>query len=88
MSPQVPKPEPELVELLYRALNAEGRGIIVSTNSVERLRARFYAIRKEDPDLAALSFTVSPTSPETELWIIKRYGKSEPTETHAEPSGG
>lgn len=84
----MPKPEPELLELLYRALNAEGRGIIVVTNSIERLRAKLYAIRKEDSDLAALSFTVSPTSPETELWIVKRHAKRQPTETHAEPSGG
>lgn len=72
----VPKPEPELLELLYRALNAEGRGIIVHTNSIDRLRAKLYALRKDDPELASLSFTVSPTSPGTQLWIVKRHGKN------------
>lgn len=71
----MPKPDPDHLELLYRALNTSERGIIVETNSVERLRAKLYEARKADPDLAVLSFTVSPTAPETQLWIVKRHGK-------------
>lgn len=60
-----------LIEHLYRAMNSEF-GVVVQTNNVERLRAKLYAERKKDPDLAALSINISRTSPETEIWIIKK----------------
>jgi hypothetical protein len=60
-----------LLELLYEAYRAE-LGIIVQTNDPERLRQKLYAERKKDPDLACLSFRISPTSPESELLIIKK----------------
>lgn len=65
------QPPLNLLELLYDALRAEV-GIIVQTSNVERLRQKLYALRKEDEDLAALSFIVSPTNPNAELWIVKR----------------
>lgn len=62
-----------LIELLYRALNTEsGLGVVVQTNDPDALRQKLYQERKKDADLACLSFTISPTSPETELWIIKK----------------
>lgn len=63
--------QPNLLELLYEAYRSE-LGIIVQTNDPERLRQKLYAERKKDPDLACLSFRISPTSPETELFIVKK----------------
>jgi hypothetical protein len=59
-----------LLELLYEAYRSE-IGIIVQTNDPERLRQKLYAERKKDPDLSCLSFRISPTSPDTELLIVK-----------------
>lgn len=68
-----PKPGHQMRELLYQAL-ASDLGIVVETNDVERTRAKLYAARREanDPALEILSFTPSRTSPETQLWIVKR----------------
>ena len=60
-----------LIELLYRAYNSE-LGIVVETTDPERLRQRLYAERKKDPDLACLSFNISPTHPQSQLLIVKR----------------
>jgi hypothetical protein len=62
---------PNLLEILYEAYRSE-LGIVVSTNDPERLRQKLYAARKKDPDLARLSFRISPTSPESELHIEKK----------------
>lgn len=67
------KPPSPLIEHLYSALHSEF-GVIVRTNNVERLRSRLYLLRKEDPSLAAVSITTSPTAPDSELWIV-RNGK-------------
>ncbi len=67
------------LELLYDALREEV-GLVVTTNNVERLRARLYALRRKDDDLAVLSFVISPINPNTELWILKK----EPTNVEAE----
>jgi hypothetical protein len=81
-------PDPTLLDLLYRALHAE-YGIVVTTNSIDRLRQKLYAVRREsgDEDLSLLSLVVSPTNPETELFILRRPN-DRPTETHPEPEGG
>lgn len=60
-----------MIELLYEALR-QPYGIIVSTDDVERLRAKLYPLRRGDPALMALSFIVSPTNPSSELWIVKK----------------
>lgn len=60
-----------LIDLLYQALNSQS-GIVVKTTSPERLRQKLYAERKVDQDLACLSFTISPTDPQGELWIVKK----------------
>jgi hypothetical protein len=59
-----------LIELLYAALNSE-HGVVVATDDAVRLRSKLYPLRKSDPDLACLSFTLSPTNPSGELWILK-----------------
>jgi hypothetical protein len=64
-----------LLELLYEAYRSE-LGIIVQTNDPERLRQKLYAERKKDPDLACLSFRISPTSPENQLFIVKKNAGS------------
>lgn len=56
-------------ELLYEAI-ASPCGICVETDSAERLRQKLYPIRKADPDLACLSFVISPLNGK-DLWIIK-----------------
>lgn len=63
-----------MLELLYEALNSKF-GIVVRTNDVERLRQQLYNVRKQDPDLAILSFLVSRTAPNSELWILKNESK-------------
>lgn len=60
-----------LLEILYEAYRAD-LGVIVQTNDPERLRQKLYAERKKDPELACLSFRISPTAPESELLIIKK----------------
>lgn len=60
-----------LIDVLYQALNSE-YGVIVRTDNPERLRQKLYAERKKDSELGCLSINVSPTAPESELWIIKK----------------
>ena len=63
----------ECLELWYAALRAS-IGIVVSTNDPERFRQRMYQVRREaqDESLQALSLIISPTSPESEVWVAKR----------------
>ncbi len=58
--------------LLFAAL-ASDYGIAVPTSNPVLLRNRLYAERKKDiPTFGNLSITLSPTAPDTELWIVKR----------------
>lgn len=56
---------------LYAALNSE-HGIIISTDNIELTKAKLYAERKKDPDLARISITTSRENPTTELLLVKR----------------
>lgn len=60
-----------LIHYLYQALNSEF-GIVLTTLDPERLRQRLYTERKKDPDLACISINISRTSPETEVWLVKK----------------
>jgi hypothetical protein len=60
-----------LIDLLYQALNTP-YGVAVRTSNPERLRQKLYAERKKDDDLACLSLNISPTEPDSVLWIIKK----------------
>jgi len=64
------KPDPTLLDLLYRAYHSE-RGIVVETSNVEQLRQKLYRIRKDIPELKTLTLSPYPTSPGTHLAIIK-----------------
>lgn len=59
-----------LSDLLYQALHSD-KGLVVKTNSPERLRAKLYVERKKDDALACLSISISRTNPEEELYIVK-----------------
>lgn len=60
-----------MIELLYQALYSP-LGIVVESESPERLRQKLYPLRKEREELSCLSFVISPTNPATDLWIIKQ----------------
>ena len=60
----------ELQEILYDALRSPF-GLIVQTESAERLRQRLYALRKESADLSPLSFVISPMNG-SDLWILNK----------------
>lgn len=65
----------ELTQILYDAIHAE-HGILVRSNDANRLRGRLYQVRRDlkDPELDPITIAVNPTSPETELMIVK-HGK-------------
>lgn len=60
-----------LIQHLYNALASE-HGIILATPEPEKLRQKLYQVRKKDPELECLSLVISPTNPESELWVVKR----------------
>jgi len=61
-----------VIEFLYQALLSE-RGIVIETDSVEWLRAKLYASRRQthDEDLMQLSLVPSPTNV-NQLWIVRK----------------
>jgi len=61
------------IELLYLALASE-IGIVLSTDNPSLLQQKLYAARRKacDPELDQLSLTPSRSSPDTELWIVKK----------------
>lgn len=61
-----------LTELLYDALRTP-MGVVVETNSADRLRQKLYAIRKANPDFTQLSFVISPMN-NSDLWILNKGG--------------
>lgn len=60
-----------MLELLYDALNSP-HGIVVSSEDPERLRQKLYPLRKAYTELAGLALVISPSHPETDLWILKK----------------
>jgi hypothetical protein len=63
----------EHLSYLYDAL-AQPRGIVVKTSSPERLRQKLYDLRKTHaPVFEDLTFLVSPSNPDDQLWIIKKH---------------
>lgn len=71
--------DPQLIELLYRAL-ASPYGIAVASTNPVLARTRLYATRTKlsDPDLAELSLSLNPLNPQGELFIAKRRAASPP----------
>ena len=64
------KDEFELLDLFGRAL-ASKKGILVRSDDANLLRQKLYTLRRNNPEYATLSFTLSRTAPETELLIVK-----------------
>lgn len=56
---------------LYLAYNSRF-GIIIRTDNIELTKAKLYAERKKDPDLACISITTSRDNPTTELLLVKK----------------
>lgn len=82
--------ESALLELLYTALQSP-LGIVVETSDPELCKAKLYTLRKQDPELACLSFLTSPVDPAGSFWIVKKEtsdGQSGPDETYPEPASG
>ena len=66
-----------MIALLYNALHSPF-GIILQTDDLERVKARFYSTRAKlnDPKLDCLSLVQSPTDP-SQLWIVKKEAVNE-----------
>ncbi len=60
----------DLTEILYDATRS-GFGLVVETSDPERLRQKFYTIRRDNPDLSALSFVISPFNG-SDLWVLNK----------------
>jgi hypothetical protein len=58
---------------LYEALGTP-LGVVVQTDNPEKLRAKLYRLRDgaDDPMLKELSIVISPTMPQSQVWIVKR----------------
>lgn len=65
----------EYLKLLYDATRTP-YGIVVQTEDPERLRQKLYALRKNNPDLASISFVISPLNPQ-DLWVLNKGGLRE-----------
>lgn len=63
-----------LMEILYDAIRSPF-GLVIETSDAERLRQKLYALRKDNPDLAALSFIISPLNG-SDLWVLNKGGPS------------
>lgn len=62
--------EHELLELLYDAVRSPF-GLVIETNSPDRLRAKLYPLRKTVPEFEPLSFVISPINGR-DLWILNK----------------
>lgn len=61
------------LELMFDALH-NPLGVVILTNSPERLRQRLYKIRKDHaPTFDDIAFIISPTEADSQLWIIKKH---------------
>lgn len=64
--------EAALAHILFTATQCT-TGLIVRTNDVRRAKAVIYRYRKElgDPELMKIQVRISPTNPETDLWLLR-----------------
>ena len=58
---------------LYEALGTP-LGIVIQTDNPERTRQKLYRLRdqSDDPMLKELSIVISPTMPQSQVWLVKR----------------
>jgi hypothetical protein len=69
-----------LEALLFAAIESP-YGVRVETSSPNDLRAKLYKIRRADMEsFSALSFVISPSNPEKELWLVKTKGQQDAAE--------
>lgn len=62
----------EYLAHLYDALE-QPLGIVLQTDNPERLRQKLYEIRREmSPTFDNISFVISPTGPQDQLWLVKK----------------
>jgi hypothetical protein len=61
---------------LYEALGTP-LGIVLQTDNPEKTRQKLYRLREtcDDPMLKELSIVISPTMPQSQVWIVKRKPK-------------
>lgn len=66
----------DLAEILYQSLSSP-YGRVVHTSDPEKLRQKLYTYRRENfiEGAEGLSFVISPTSPASELWVVKKHTK-------------
>lgn len=57
---------------LYEALGTP-LGVVVQTDNPEKLRQKLYRLRdgSDDPMLKELSIVISPTMPQSQVWLVK-----------------
>jgi hypothetical protein len=71
----------ELITYLHQALDTKW-GLKLEVSDVEAFKRRFYKVRKHCithdgvEDFETLSLKVSPTHPETQVWIINNVTES------------
>lgn len=57
-----------IIELLYQAIS-HPLGIAVQTTNAGKLRTACYVVMKGDTNFDDIKLTLSPVTPDTELWI-------------------
>jgi hypothetical protein len=60
-----------MIEFLYQALNSE-LGVIVRSSNPVLLRSKLYPLIKSDPALDCISLVLSPTAPDTDLFLVRK----------------
>lgn len=66
------------LNLWYEALGS-ALGVVIQTDNPEKLRAKLYRLREQanDPMLASISIVISPTNPESHVWLVKRKANAD-----------
>lgn len=68
-------PDTELEAAMWKAVHSE-HGVAVSTDNVEAMRRKFYAIRKKQPEFQCLSTVVPGQGDPAEVWIVRHPERS------------
>lgn len=66
----------DLLEHLWAAVHSPV-GTVLETDDPERLRQKFYALRRGKPEFANLSFVISPENGK-DLWIVNKGNQDAP----------
>lgn len=65
---------PLTLEIWYEALASEYGVVVAVSPNAELAKQQLYRIRAEckDPDLNQISICSSPTSPQNEIWLVRK----------------